>query len=1355
MTSRKKCWVPTCANIAGRDNKKYSFLPGNSQMRELWIAVSGKTTESIPAEDILFCEEHFPEEDILKCKTSLVPCKNMPDRMCRTCMCIIPAENSFHVISSKFTSEMPPSIKDTLFFWITSKPEPLQQIFSFCIPELKIPRDPIQIICNDCFHNIWLFFVFKITCIEVEKDLKGDMSWANYGKKVLCRSCIQTSGTNFIPLTAQSNMGNLLQKMFVNDCPPPEIVPLQVCLICFNVLEKLDHFYKNCLEVEEKMSRHIALKKKYEHRDMKELPSTTIQKFLPIQHINNCPPHYANESMNYSNLPKNYVASIPNNKQILAQLMLRYGLPLRKDLYQQEVWSLICQKMQEQSIACNVPGLMNVWKEMEKETKRKFELKERPQYIDKLVMEFYNIVPSYTNTESLREYHISKSVDKGNATSIIQGITISKNRVENLIQEEDNEKEIPLLVEETDDNQNKKVLPTKSDSSSKATSKTDDKTFSHHQRSWTDEKKMEFLKVIEDEYKIHSSTRKQSEISLARGPWRSICFRLAEHRYKEYEGLFLYQMWIAIKKRAIEEENQETVSPVSKMALTMLNAELAICKKLGRNVSTKRVLKSKFKLRTDQKALVALFGENRCKLKMSANLMQRWALFLSSFDYTIEHIKGEDNPVAETVTISEEAPGRATYVYFTESVSNWHINNEKKVEDGKGTKKRTSHQKRQELHIDHGLVMWGHRIAYCDTQKPETTNPRGNSFRSFWDKQIKWVEVIEMKHTTVFETERVLRDIFSRLGLSHVCVSDNGPLLVARELEVFLKKNGIKHITSSPYHPQSNGKVDRRIFNGSRKPQHPENINNLTEDRNLSSLHTVLDRKDELNITGSGNSKKKQAEFKKITRNSVKNAEGSKKNVKDDCVMKNPEEPEEKPIKETATPPDYDQSTVVAIKKRSSKEIPSSSKKPRTAHRSFSEEEKLQLVKLISDVYENMPKDELLGIASWPAVIKRIIENGGFKDYTGDEIDSVWCQMRLTASRRKHIGSSGALDNKVYKLMALAAKNRAYTRMKSKKNTTPSKKQYEKDRAYCPNRFLNVGTGNINKSSVELRHEIKSHHPKVTLEDYEIEDETTERNSPGRNWSRSEKIGLISAVRSHGNIFKQNQDHLWLKIHQEYEEKGFKRPLATIKTYWYSLLKHAEMVWANQKERNEIDNILISFMENSTNVLNNISETNTTDGDNPVNNLDEEEEKASCIDLTYDYVSFKDIEKLAWETAEVKTPLKTEQKEKEDDEETIIDFVMAKVEGGVQYDSGDSVQDESVPESTELLDSSTCQEKGDTQEKRDKSEDRVENEETPKKTSAPVDEVSEESNSLQKNVKKEKRTLAESDEIIEINSDSE
>ncbi|KAG5874236.1 hypothetical protein JTB14_012849 [Gonioctena quinquepunctata] len=58
---------------------------------------------------------------------------------------------------------------------------------------------------------------------------------------------------------------------------------------------------------------------------------------------------------------------------------------------------------------------------------------------------------------------------------------------------------------------------------------------------------------------------------------------------------------------------------------------------------------SKFKLRTDQKALVALFGENRFHARA---------------------------PV-ETVTISEEAAGRATYVYSTESLSKWPINNGK------------------------------------------------------------------------------------------------------------------------------------------------------------------------------------------------------------------------------------------------------------------------------------------------------------------------------------------------------------------------------------------------------------------------------------------------------------------------------------------------------------------------------------------------------------------------------------------------------------------------------------------------------------------------------------------------------
>ena len=56
---------------------------------------------------------------------------------------------------------------------------------------------------------------------------------------------------------------------------------------------------------------------------------------------------------------------------------------------------------------------------------------------------------------------------------------------------------------------------------------------------------------------------------------------------------------------------------------------------------------------------------------------------------------------------------------------------------------------------------------------------------------------------------RILKDIFARFGLPEEIMSDSGPQFVSKEFETFLNKNGIRHVRSSPYHPQSNGKIER------------------------------------------------------------------------------------------------------------------------------------------------------------------------------------------------------------------------------------------------------------------------------------------------------------------------------------------------------------------------------------------------------------------------------------------------------------------------------------------------------------------------------------------------------------------
>ncbi|GFW19290.1 uncharacterized protein K02A2.6 [Trichonephila clavipes] len=61
------------------------------------------------------------------------------------------------------------------------------------------------------------------------------------------------------------------------------------------------------------------------------------------------------------------------------------------------------------------------------------------------------------------------------------------------------------------------------------------------------------------------------------------------------------------------------------------------------------------------------------------------------------------------------------------------------------------------------------------------------------------------------KTIECLRDSFARFGLPRVLVSDNGSQFTSYEFQRFMHKNGVRHKTSAPFKPSSNGQAERYV----------------------------------------------------------------------------------------------------------------------------------------------------------------------------------------------------------------------------------------------------------------------------------------------------------------------------------------------------------------------------------------------------------------------------------------------------------------------------------------------------------------------------------------------------------------
>ena len=74
----------------------------------------------------------------------------------------------------------------------------------------------------------------------------------------------------------------------------------------------------------------------------------------------------------------------------------------------------------------------------------------------------------------------------------------------------------------------------------------------------------------------------------------------------------------------------------------------------------------------------------------------------------------------------------------------------------------------------------------------------------------KWLEIVPTTADSA-DTIKKLRTVFANHGLPEQSVSDNGSPFTSEEFKMFLQKNGVKHIRTSPYHPSSNGMAERMV----------------------------------------------------------------------------------------------------------------------------------------------------------------------------------------------------------------------------------------------------------------------------------------------------------------------------------------------------------------------------------------------------------------------------------------------------------------------------------------------------------------------------------------------------------------
>jgi len=88
---------------------------------------------------------------------------------------------------------------------------------------------------------------------------------------------------------------------------------------------------------------------------------------------------------------------------------------------------------------------------------------------------------------------------------------------------------------------------------------------------------------------------------------------------------------------------------------------------------------------------------------------------------------------------------------------------------------------------------------------------RGVDYLLVVDYYSKWPSALPLRSLTASSVIREMERIYADFGVPEQLISDNGPQFGCAEFRKFSREKGVRHTTSSPEYPQSNGMAERAV----------------------------------------------------------------------------------------------------------------------------------------------------------------------------------------------------------------------------------------------------------------------------------------------------------------------------------------------------------------------------------------------------------------------------------------------------------------------------------------------------------------------------------------------------------------